>query len=189
MYVAYVLSGCCKSRSNVAYVLMAIHVCCKCMFQMFQFFQMYVASVSSRCCICSSGYICMLQVCFSNVLAVLSECCICCSNYTRILQVYVSNVSPILDACCKCFIYMLHMLQRALTRGHAWATRTHTSLPISVMRVAPIVKRARNRRLVSKRSSTPWSKVHAHMQSMPAPNGCRTRCPYTTRLGLLRWSM
>ena len=40
MYVVYVLSGCCKNRSGVAYVAMTIHVCCKYMFLMFQPFQM-----------------------------------------------------------------------------------------------------------------------------------------------------
>jgi hypothetical protein len=35
MYVAYVSSGYCKSRSGVVYVTMAIHVFCKCTFQMF----------------------------------------------------------------------------------------------------------------------------------------------------------
>jgi hypothetical protein len=64
-----------KSRSAIAYVAMAIHICCKCRFQMFQLFQTYVASV-------------------------LSGCCICCNDYTRMLQVYVSTV---LNLCCKCF--------------------------------------------------------------------------------------
>jgi hypothetical protein len=109
--VAYVLSGCCKSISGIAYVTMATHVCCKYMFQMFQLFQAYAANVSSGCCICCRGYTRMLQVCFPNVLAVSSRCymflsvyCICCSGYTRMLQVYVPNVSPISDVCCKYFI-------------------------------------------------------------------------------------
>jgi hypothetical protein len=109
MYVVYVSSGCCKSRSGVVYVVMTIHVYCKYMFQMFQLFQTYVASVSSRCCICCRGYTRMLQVCFPNVSAVLSghcmfssRCCICCSDYTRMLQMYVPNVSPISDVYCKC---------------------------------------------------------------------------------------
>jgi hypothetical protein len=38
MDVVFVLSECYKSRSSVAYVAMAIHVCCKCMFVMFQLF-------------------------------------------------------------------------------------------------------------------------------------------------------
>ena len=37
-YVASVSSECCKSRSFVAYIAMAIHVCCQCMFQIFQLF-------------------------------------------------------------------------------------------------------------------------------------------------------
>jgi hypothetical protein len=85
---------------------------------------------------------------------------------------HVASVLSICYICCS-----------ALWLAGTPELHTHTSLPISVMRVAPIVKRARNRRLVSKRSSTPWSKVHAHMQSESAPNECRTRCPYTTRLG------
>jgi hypothetical protein len=107
IYVAY---GCYKSRSGVAYVAMAMHVCCKYMFQVFQLFQTYVASVSSGCCICCSGYTCMLQVCFPNISTVLPRCCmlsseycICCSDYTRMLQMYVLNISPISDVCCKFF--------------------------------------------------------------------------------------
>ena len=51
MYVSYmdvvacVLSGCCKIWSGVAYVAMAIHVCFKCMFRMFQLFHTYIANV------------------------------------------------------------------------------------------------------------------------------------------------
>jgi hypothetical protein len=62
MYVVYVSSGCCKSRSCVAYVAMAIHVCCKCMFQMLQLFQTYVPSVLSGYCICCSSYILPLSL-------------------------------------------------------------------------------------------------------------------------------
>jgi hypothetical protein len=64
---------------EVAYVAMPIHVYFKCMFQMFQLFQKYAASV-------------------------LSGCCICCRGYTHMLQEYVPNISPVLDICCrKCF--------------------------------------------------------------------------------------
>jgi hypothetical protein len=76
MYVACVPSRCYKSRSDVAYVAMAIHVCYKCIFQMFQLFQTYVASVCSKCFSC----------------------------FRRMLQVYVLNVSVVSDVCCKCFI-------------------------------------------------------------------------------------
>ena len=79
--VAYVLNlDVAKVDWDVAHVAMAIHVCCKCMFQMFHLFQTYVASV-------------------------LSGCCICCSRYILMLQVYIFNVSPVSDVCCsKCFI-------------------------------------------------------------------------------------
>ena len=66
MFQMYVL----KVDLDVAYVAMAIQVCCKCMFQIFELFQRYVVSV-------------------------LSGCCICCTGNTRMLQVYVSNVSAI----------------------------------------------------------------------------------------------
>jgi hypothetical protein len=41
---------------DVAYVALAIHVCCKCMFQMFHLFQTYVASALYGCCICYSAH-------------------------------------------------------------------------------------------------------------------------------------
>jgi hypothetical protein len=85
MYVVYVLSGCCKNRSSVAYVAMAILICCKCMFE--------ISTISNV------GW------------SVLSRCCICCTAYTHILQVYVSNISAVCNTCCKCFIWMLHILQ------------------------------------------------------------------------------
>jgi hypothetical protein len=42
---------------DVAYVTMAIHVCYKCMFQMFKVFQTYVTKVLSRRCICCRVYV------------------------------------------------------------------------------------------------------------------------------------
>jgi hypothetical protein len=56
---------------DVAYVLVAIHICCKWLFKMFHLFQTYVASV-------------------------LSGRCICCSGYT-----YVTDVSPVSHVCCR----------------------------------------------------------------------------------------
>jgi hypothetical protein len=61
---------------DVAYVLVAIHICCKWLFKMFHLFQTYVAGV-------------------------LFECCICCSGYTHMLQAYVINVSPVSHVCCR----------------------------------------------------------------------------------------
>jgi hypothetical protein len=75
---------------DVAYIAMAIHVCCKCVFEMFQLFSLDV--------ICCSGYTCMYIVsvcskcfiCFRHMLQMfLSGCCICYSGYTHMLQTYV----------------------------------------------------------------------------------------------------
>jgi hypothetical protein len=59
------------------------------MFQVFQMFLRYVASVVYRCCKSISGY------------------CTCCNGYTRMFQVYVLSVLSVLDECCKCFIRTL----------------------------------------------------------------------------------
>ena len=84
---------------------MVIHICYKCMFQMFHLFQTYVASV-------------------------LSGCCICCSRYTLMLQVYISNVSPVSDVCrSKCFILWVFLLAGAAAgEGHRcrWSPPTCT---------------------------------------------------------------
>jgi hypothetical protein len=44
--------------------------CCKCMFQVFQMFNMQVASASCGCYICCNGYTRMLQASVPNVSAV-----------------------------------------------------------------------------------------------------------------------
>jgi hypothetical protein len=76
-----------KVDRDVAHVAMAIHICFKCMFQMFHmFFQTFVLNVSSRCCIC---FTCMLQVFYLDVVYV-------CKSF---------------QALCKCFIRMLQMFQ------------------------------------------------------------------------------
>jgi hypothetical protein len=74
-----------KIDRDVAYVIMVIHVCFKRMFQMFHLFQMYVTSVSSRCC--------------KNI----SGCCIC--SMANWLYMYVANI------CSKCFICFTRKLQ------------------------------------------------------------------------------
>jgi hypothetical protein len=167
---------------------MAIHVCCKCMYQMFQLFQMYVASVSSGRCICCSCYTPMLEPCFPNVSTVSSGCCICCSGYTRILQVYVPNVSPILDVFCKYFIWMLLYIavvihicrKRAFQLFHlvsvccnrccsprAAALHAPIQRYLSLScRLALVIRCARNGRSVPKWSGTPWLKC---MRACRAP--------------------
>jgi hypothetical protein len=87
---------------------------------MFQVFQMYVGSVSYRCCkirsgccTCCNGYShiyfkCMFQIFYlyhiyvANIFIKMLHIHACCK---RIFQV-VSGVSHV---CCKCFIWMLHM--------------------------------------------------------------------------------
>ena len=60
-----------KVDRDVAYVAMAIHVCCKRLFQMFHlFFQMYVANV----------FIWLLHMFHTYVANVLSGCCVCFCN-------------------------------------------------------------------------------------------------------------
>jgi hypothetical protein len=121
MYVAYVSSRYCKSRSGVAYVAMTIHVwckfqmfyfkrmlqvfylnityvavairlCCKCMFQMFHLFQTYVTSVSSR------WYICC------NVAYVLDICCMCLFKMFHPFQTYVCKC--VLSGYCSCYTHI-----------------------------------------------------------------------------------
>jgi hypothetical protein len=65
---------------NVAYVTMAIHVCSKRMFWVFQMFQIYVAHLSSECCKSRSKcYIC----CYSST---------CMFQVFRLFQMYVGSV-------------------------------------------------------------------------------------------------
>ena len=78
---------------------MAIHVCCKYMFQMFQLYQTYVASVyldvvyvALAIHVCCKYMFQIFQLFPTYVASVLSGYCICCTGYTRMLQVYVSNV-------------------------------------------------------------------------------------------------
>jgi hypothetical protein len=52
---------------DVVYVAIAIHVCCKCMFQIFQLFQMYVAIVLLHMLQWIYTYVAMYV---SNVLAI-----------------------------------------------------------------------------------------------------------------------
>jgi hypothetical protein len=118
MYVAYVLSGCCKSRSGVTYVVMAKYGCCKCMFQMIQLcsnvsavfkrmsqvFYLDVAYVAMTIHVCCK---CVFQTfhLFSDICCkcfILSRCSICFSGYKRMLQASIQNVSSVSDVCCKC---------------------------------------------------------------------------------------
>jgi hypothetical protein len=109
---------------------MAIHICYKCMFQMFHLYQTYVAIVLFHldvakvnltlhihaCCKCMFQVVCfrgMLHVFYIDVAKVdcnvvkIARCCTCCNGCTHMFQVYVPNVLSVLDICSKCFISML----------------------------------------------------------------------------------
>jgi hypothetical protein len=94
-----------KVDRDVAYVVMAIHVCFKCMFQMFHLF-----------------FTCSLQVFHLDVVYVSHVCCnyfiwmhmfaMVFKSFHALLQVFqlfrtnVTSVSAISYECCKCFIWM-----------------------------------------------------------------------------------
>jgi hypothetical protein len=64
---------------------------------MLQWLYTYVVSVYFKCSSYFQKY----------VASALSDCCICCGGHTYMLQAYVSNVS---DVYCKCFIEMSNLL-------------------------------------------------------------------------------
>jgi hypothetical protein len=79
-----------KVDQDVAHVAMAIHVCFKCMFQMFYMFQTYVASVSFGCC--KSRSRCCIYIC-ASVLGVLIRMLqvfyvYACNSYTHVLKFF-----------------------------------------------------------------------------------------------------
>ena len=75
-----------KVDQDVAHVAMAIHVCFKCMFYVFQ---TYVLSVSSGCCKSRSG--CYM---YMHVASVCFKCLRC---FIRMLQVFYLDVAYILQ--------------------------------------------------------------------------------------------
>jgi hypothetical protein len=86
-----------KADRDAAHVVMAIHVCFKCMFQMFHLFLTNVASVLFRCC--KSRSICCIYMyvtyfsnvfrCFIRMLAsVSSGCCICLQWVSNVFQMF-----------------------------------------------------------------------------------------------------
>jgi hypothetical protein len=133
-----------KVDPDVAHVTITIHVCCKCMSQMFQLF----LKVCSKC---------VFQMFHLDVACVSSGCCICCSKYTRMLQFtyFGTYIAVAIHICCKHMFFIFYLVSdiccsicyspHALTRGHVRAARTQPSLSIFVM-PAPIVRRAHNGR-------------------------------------------
>jgi hypothetical protein len=55
-------------------------------------------------CVSDVRFIWMLHVFHLYVACVSSRCCICCNGYTHMLQVYVLNVLFVSNVRCKCFI-------------------------------------------------------------------------------------
>jgi hypothetical protein len=120
MYIAYVSSRCCKSKSSVSYVAMTIYVCCTCMFQSFsgfkhmlqvfhldvayvQWIYTYVATVFFKCFSYFIWMLYILQWLYTYVLSVYSKCFTYfklmlqvfysgCYNMLQWLYTYVANV-------------------------------------------------------------------------------------------------
>jgi hypothetical protein len=111
IHICFNISNVCCKRFylDVAYVAVARHVCCKCIFQMFHMFQTYVTSVLFGCCIYFRH---MLQASIQEILSVLDVYCKCvsrcCSCYKHMLQTCVY----------KYFTCFRHMLQKCFMLRH-----------------------------------------------------------------------
>ena len=69
--------GVAKVERYVAHVAMAMHICFKCMFQMFHLYQTYVAIHLDVVKVdLDVAYTCMFQVFHTSVASVSSGCCI-----------------------------------------------------------------------------------------------------------------
>jgi hypothetical protein len=100
-----------KVDLDVAHVAIAIHVCCKSLFNMFHLFQTYVATVLSGCC--KSRFRCCI---YKHVASVYFKCFMC---FIRMLQVFCLNVAYVCNGyiCvfkfflvfCKCFRRILQV--------------------------------------------------------------------------------
>jgi hypothetical protein len=77
-----------RSSEKQGNIALKLHVA-KLMFQVFQLFQRYVASILYRYCKSRLG------------------CCTSCNGYTHMFEVYVQNILSVSDIYCKCFIWML----------------------------------------------------------------------------------
>jgi hypothetical protein len=99
-----------KVDRDIAHVLMAIHVCFKCMLQMLHLFQTYVASVLSRCCKSRFGcciYMHVVSICFRCFIRMLQEFHLDAADVCNDFQVFSCVFASISDDCFKCFIYLL----------------------------------------------------------------------------------
>jgi hypothetical protein len=105
IYIAYVSSGCCKSRSDVAYVAMAIHVCCKCFISILHMLQWHIR---------------MLQVYISKRFICFCKCFIWMLQMFQWLYIYVTSVyskficfrrmlQMCLFGCCCCYTHVINV--------------------------------------------------------------------------------
>jgi len=104
-----------KVDRDVAYVAMAIHVCCKRLFQMFHlFFQMYVANV----------FIWLLHMFHTYVASVFSGCCVC---FTLIFKRFSGVFASVSDVCFKYFICFQTYI--AIVASEYFKTRSGVASP------------------------------------------------------------
>jgi hypothetical protein len=94
-----------KIDLDVVYVVMVVHVCCKCLSQCFIcLLYTYVARVSDACPKCFIYlFFCMLQVLHLDISKIDRNV----AHVAMVFQLYVPNVSSSLDVSCKGFIWTL----------------------------------------------------------------------------------
>jgi hypothetical protein len=109
MHVASFHVDVAKVDRNIAYVTMAIHICYKRLFQIFMLFQMDVARVLSRYCIC---FTLMLQVFHPDVAYVFTHVASDSSRCVAYVLQWLHTCFPhVSDVCYKCFYCFRRMLQ------------------------------------------------------------------------------
>jgi hypothetical protein len=134
-----------KVDRDIANVVRAIHVCFKCMFQIFYLFQTYIASVSSRYCKYRFGcciYIFMCFKCFHTYVASVFHLDVAMFVMDKhVFFKFFWCFVNVLDVCCKCFSYFRRMLQvfhlnvAKVDRMLHMLNETHlTQLPTAVAR-------------------------------------------------------
>jgi hypothetical protein len=102
-----------KIDRGAAHVVLAIHVCFKCMFQVIYLFRMNVANVLSgcyesisKCCI----YMHVASICFKCFQVFIrmfaSVFILMLYTFAIIFNCFLDIFASVLDACFKCFIYL-----------------------------------------------------------------------------------
>jgi hypothetical protein len=86
-------------------------VCCKCMFEVFQMFQRYVASVSYGCCKSRSECCIYCKVFHMYVASVYSKCFICFRCILQVFYLDVAYIAVAIHICCKHMFQIFHLLQ------------------------------------------------------------------------------